>query len=370
MAATGGASKCRQIGPADMFDAVNQRTGSWLPCDRLSGPLIRDLAHFADPLAAPDLSVRNTYTRFRLSHLLELATAHRVLPAVVRHMSAAETTREHDGWSGAAKAREIGIYSIQRIMLAAHAERILRDLPGQPVALVKGPTFAKLIYPTPSLRSYSDIDFLVAPAAKKRVHEVLRDHGFVPYPEPRIADRCEEKWSLEKDIAVLVEVHTNMVHAPSLRNSLSLEYEHLAEVGILTPAAQLVVASMHAALHQFDTLRQVVDVLQAARNLFSVADEERLEFLVERTGSRLATVAALDLAGRTYGDRRCIEISRSLRPVPYAGLARTLITPRVVVVSQTPRRWQNGWRRRCFREALKRSRFAEAFMRPLPEKVK
>ena len=115
-------------------------------------------------------------------------------------------------------------------------------------------------------------------------------------------------------------------------------------------------------------LRQIVDVLQAARNLTAAADEERLEFLVQRTGARLATVAALDLANRMYGDRRCIEIRRSLQPAPYARIARAPISPKVAVNSQTSRRLQHRWRRQCFREALKRSRIAEAFLHPLPQR--
>ena len=207
------------------------------------------------------------------------------------------------------------------------------------------------------MRPFTDIDLLIAPQAKPRVEEALGAHGFKFADDTHDPSRREDKWLHKTNRTLLVEVHANMVHAPSLQGALTLSFEDLASVGPGTPAAHLMIAAMHAALHQFESLRQVVDILQAARGLATPADEQNLESLVERTGGRLAAVAGLDLAWRIFREPRCREIARGLGTVRHAPLARVLIDRNVVLSMTTQRRVYYTWRRQGFRELLKRGSF-------------
>ena len=54
----------------------------------------------------------------------------------------------------------------------------------------------------------------------------------------------------------MIEVHTDVVHAPSLRASLSLTYDDLAEDTYETPAGMLMIAIVHGAFsHGFERLQ-------------------------------------------------------------------------------------------------------------------
>jgi hypothetical protein len=141
----------------------------------------------------------------------------------------------------------------------------MSDLRDQPAAIVKGLAFARAIYPLPQFRPFTDIDIIVSPDAKSKVSEVLQAHGFEFIAEGHDTRRREDKWLHRENPTLLAEVHTNMVHAPSLQRALSVTFDDIASVGVDRPAAHLLVASMHAALHQFERLRQVVDILQASR---------------------------------------------------------------------------------------------------------
>ena len=78
-----------------------------------------------------------------------------------------------------------------------------------------------------------------------------KDFGFADYAhEP---ERQEAKWVHRNNPVVLVEVHTNLVHHPDLRASLSLTYDDIQH-GPETPAVLLAIATLHGALHRFERL--------------------------------------------------------------------------------------------------------------------
>jgi hypothetical protein len=116
------------------------------------------------------------------------------------------------------------------------------------------------------------------------------------------------------------------------------------------------VAIIHgAAQHQFETLRQVVDILQAARGIATAADEEQLAKIVAHTGGRLAAVAGLNLAWRIFGEPRCRELARGLEPVRFGLLTRLLLNRAAILSTTTQRDVYYRWRRHGLRELMKLS---------------
>jgi hypothetical protein len=211
------------------------------------------------------------------------------------------------------------------------------------------------MYPASGLRNFTDIDLLVAPEAEPQLARVLEQQGFKLAEYDRDPGRQEWKWLHRDNEALMVEVHTNLVHHPELRESMSVTFEDLAGIAE-TPPALLTVALVHGALERYELLRQVVDVCQAARGVRTTEDERRFEKLVRRTGTRLAAVAGLDLACRLLGEPRCRELARGLGPVRDAGLARLLLGRSAIVSSMSGTRSLHSWRRQGFRVLLKRAR--------------
>jgi len=233
------------------------------------------------------------------------------------------------------------------------AETIVSSASGLPIAIIKGPVFARKIYPTSNLRCYSDIDILTAESAVPQLSQMLLDEGFflaesLPGSAPR-----EWKWISSSNNAVMVEVQTNLIHADSLVDHISLSYEIIGE-SPEEAAELLLVALVHGASHHYDRLQLLVDICQAARNLNEMADEIRFEELVRATKSRLAAVTGLRLAGRVLRERRCLELARALGGIAYAPLIDVLLTDTVVLSTTTDRRTLHSWRRSLFRWLLKK----------------
>lgn len=286
------------------------------------------------------------------AYLIDQARGQAVLPAVLRSLRARpdpEPAFAQALSDGAAQAR---LFAAHSMMLRGFADALLRDLAGEPVVLVKGLAFARAIYPDPQLRPFTDIDLVLAPEARPRVEEALAARGFA-FAEHDIFGTA--KWVHRQNDALMVELQPNLVQSHNVQTRMSLSYADLACVGANTPAAHLMIAAVHgAAQHQFENLRQAVDILQAARGIATVADERQVEAIVARTRGRLAVVASLELAWRLFGDPRCREIARGLGPVRFALPARLLLTRAAILSTSTPRAVYYKWRRPSFRALLLR----------------
>jgi hypothetical protein len=230
------------------------------------------------------------------------------------------------------------------------------------VILVKGSAIAKRLYPDPRLRRFTDIDLLAAPEALPPLAALLGKLGYVQFVEPGRAGTDEWKWFHGDRPGVMVEVQTNLIHSRRLQGGLGLRYRDLVPSGdpgeAETPAALLAVASIHAAGHQYERLLHVVDVLQAARHM-TASNETELEQLLARTGGRLAAVIGLELAGRLFGEPKCMAVAKELGIVRGAGLGRWLIGHRVVTSTMNARRPLYAWRRSLYRELLKARRWLD-----------
>ena len=316
--------------------------------------LNRWLVHCSDPLGSRSDPPSSLLSPDEMCQLVEEADAHGVLPALIASMRAFEEVPGYEPARTDALARRRVGFGFST-MLRHHGEAILVAAADLPTAIVKGCTFARRLYPDPTLRPFSDVDLLVAPSAVPAVNDILRAQGFEFAAYAHDPERQEAKWVHRNNPVVLVEVHTNLVHHPDLRASLSLTYDDIRH-GPETPAVLLAIATLHGALHRFERLRQIVDICQAARHMATRDDEAAFEKVLQRMGGRFAAIAGLELAHRLFDERRCHDIAKALGPVRYSRVARWLVGRSAVASTMSGARFYHSWRRQAFRSMLKRSR--------------
>lgn len=250
----------------------------------------------------------------------------------------------------------------QTLLLSHHATRLAaafrdRAIPAQ---LVKGPVFARRLYPLPADRSFTDIDALMPPASLAAGFAALRDLGFVPATpaDAEIQDGGEHKWILPDRPFVMVELQTDLIHSANLGGGIRLRYQDLMAAGdgdAEDATALLLVAAVHGvAGHQFERLQTCVDVLQAARGAAGPIDRRRLAAVASATGATAALHSALDLVARLFAEPAAAELAAALPPVPWRRLRRHLLTPQVVLRAQARGTGVDSWRRRALRELVRR----------------
>jgi hypothetical protein len=310
------------------------------------------VVHCADPETSRNSPPRRSLSASSAQKLVDAAETHGVLPAVVRNFAPfeADSTYQDSIYQAVRKHA----YERRRIavayatMLRGYSETLMSATKDTAVLLVKGRAFAEILYPEPFLRTFSDIDLLTAPGAVSSLASILFSHGFHPVLDP-VPKPHETKWLLHDNTKVMVEVHTNLVHNQRMQRSISLGYQHL--VGVPVVPASLVVAAVHGALDAFSRLRQVVDLCQAARKL-KRGEEQELDKLLSRTGSRLAAAAGLELAFKMFAEPRCREIAVAIQTKGNKKLAAALLDPFVVTALTRPTRFLHSWRRQWYRMLL------------------
>ena len=310
------------------------------------------LVHCADPLGSRTAPPHRELSLEEARELVVQADEHGVLPAVLRHYA----PFQRDAMLADVKADALTRHRAKltySLMLRAHGEAVMAAAAGLPVAMVKGPVFARTIYPSAGFRNFTDIDLLVASEAEPQLARVLKEQRFELAEYDRDPDRQEWKWLHRDNDALMIEVHTNLAHHPELRRAISITYEDLAGIAE-TPAALLTVALVHGALARYELLRQVVDVCQAARAVDTTEEERRFEALVRQTGARFAAIAGLDLGYRLFGEPRCRELARGLGSARYTALARLLLGRSAITSTMSGTRFLHSWRRQGFRVLLKR----------------
>ena len=312
------------------------------------------LVYCADPLGSRIAPPYRVLSPEEARELVAQADKHGVLPAMLRNFPPFQGNSAFAGVKADALARHRSKLTYS-LMLRTHGEALMAAAAGLPAVMIKGPVFSRTIYPSPVLRNFTDIDLLIAPEAEPQLARVLEQQGFKLAEYDRDPTRQEWKWLHRDNDALMIEVHTNLVHHPELRKSISITFEDLAGVAE-TPAALLTVALVHGALERYELLRQVIDVCQAARRVDTHEEERRFEILVLRTGARFAAIAGLDLGYRLLGEPRCRQLARGLGPARYTLLARLLLGRSAITSSMSSARFLHSWRRQGFRVLLKRSR--------------
>jgi hypothetical protein len=309
----------------------------------LMSPVDDWIIHFADPLGPRTASPRRPLPLARIGDLIERAEAHGVLGALLQNFPAFKNDGAFGAGYHAARDRNRANTAFS-LLLRHEADVLMADLRGVSAAVVKGPVFAHSLYPAPSLRCFTDIDILAAPEALPRIDAVLADHGF------QLAEthRRECKWLHRDNASVMVEVQTDLIHADSLHEVISLPYQAIAAAPEATEAL-LLVALVHGGGHQYERLQQVVDICQAGRALKDGAEQRRFEDMVRAANARFVAAAGLLLAGRVFDEPRCREIAHALGPVRYRDIAGLLLDRTAIMSTMDGRRVRHGWRRQAFR---------------------
>ncbi|MAZ18340.1 MAG: hypothetical protein CL535_18700 [Ahrensia sp.] len=336
----------------------------------------RWLVHYSDPLVdAAKAGAPKLPLPLAESHIADIAAQagqHGVIMALGRNVAAAvkaksplvtgsdETARSAAGKSLADALESSSLAHLRRNMILNDvARRINTRLLGEslPAIVVKGPDFAETVYGGLHMRAFSDIDILVDPAATEAVGAIVADLGFAPVAPDQKHEAYTERQFLRKDRdggLSLVELHTDIVHAPKLRRSMSLTHEDYAGPGSggVTMAGRLVLAALHGATsHQFDRLQYVVDMLMIAR---AGVDVQELKDRAARAGAETALLTGLDLAAALFGCEASAALARQCAPRRGTMLTRRLIGPASVTNAQSRSRWRHSWRRQVYRWMLTR----------------
>jgi Uncharacterised nucleotidyltransferase len=327
----------------------------------------RWLIHLADPGRLAPQPQRELDPR-ALPNLLAAAELHGVLPIVLRRL--AEDSKNSSAGGAARTSVDPSILEEHRIrlayqtgfgmMLTHHADRTMKKFAaaGIEATVIKGLTFGRRLYPEASLRTFTDVDVLLSVDHRIEAAEAMRELGFelFEFEDRKGKDYHEQKWILPAQQDIMVEVHSNLVHSPKLRGSMSLRYEDVRDAGegnCTAATALLLVAAVHgAAGHQFDRLQHLIDVTQAARGVAGPIDVTVLSTIAERCGVTLAIAAALELAGRTFSEPRCFQLAEQLMPSALSRWPSRLLSTGLVARAQSTARARGSWRRNVFRQVL------------------
>jgi hypothetical protein len=322
---------------------------------------LRWLPFLADPLCAarrPAGAVPFT----QADGIVEAAIHHGVLPAVLRRLRSDRELRSGPAGPAPYAADALLRMTGHALLLAHHGGRVAAAFAraGIPAVIVKGPTFAKRLYPDPSLRPFGDIDILVPDAGLPETRRMMPELGFRTADEGkrRGLDYHEEQWTLDGRPEILIEIQDDLVHAPSLRK-MSLDFQTLSDAGggdAQAATALLLTAAVHGGIgHQFDRLRFLVDICQAARGAAGPIDSARLVDATKRSGTLMAVAAGLDLAARLFDEPAALRLADTLARSPLRRFVGALLPPHLVLRAQGPERARDSWRRKAAREIFKRA---------------
>ena len=307
-------------------------------------------------------------SRGPLARVLAAARPHGVLPTVWRRFQESglrQTSTAAEQPSSQAPLEEakhhVTLMTGQSMLLAHHGAMVMDAFHAANIdaVMVKGPVFARHLYDRESDRPFTDIDFLVAPGHLNRANGVIEALG---YEESRAEGHDPEtygefKWLLADNDAVMIEVQTNLAHAPKLRHGISFGYGDILDAGDgdpQAPVALLMIAAIHAAAgHQFDRLQHGLDIAQAARML-PEKDIPNLVRASAKVNGSLALITALNLARHLFGEPKAGTIAAAFPRSVFTDLAARLITPAMVLDAQSRVHSRASWRRKIFRECIAR----------------
>lgn len=334
------------------------------------------LARLSDPAGLNARAVATPFTIGEaelLCDLLEEAGRHNVRVALVRNLNALWRSDPGSLMTGnaadvkrvvephLARANELRLLDVARATLLARIGREIQDdmaRAGLPAVIVKGVDFAEAAYGGIQNRAFTDVDLLVRPGAESDVGTILSRAGFIAHEPPdKRAAYSERKWTRTDThgAEILVEIQTDLVHAPDLRRHMSLTYDLYAapDLGGVTAAARLVLAALHGATsHGFKSLQHVVDGLMIAR---MGVEQGELRERAARSGAALPVVTMLRLATALYDCPQCQALIDALLPVSGAWLDRYLITAPLVLSAQDLSRSRLFPQRKLYRLLLKGS---------------
>ncbi|WP_421853085.1 nucleotidyltransferase family protein [Oricola sp.] len=339
---------------------MSSKVGGWLA--RLSDPQGMNMQWHSEPFSMSETGLLET--------LVDDAGRHNVRPAMTSNLASLLRTvpdallsgdaawRKSEGDKLLSSANASRLLDVGRAMLLASAASDILDAvadAGLPVVLVKGVDFAENAYGGLNNRTFSDIDLLVRPDAEDNLGEILQIFGFTLHePKERLIANTERQWTRADSFGgwIVVDVHTDMVHAPELRARQTLTYDLYADPrqGGVSPASRLVLAALHGATsHLFGRLQYVVDGLMIVR---MGVDPAELRERALRSGAVLPVATLLRLAADLYGCQASAGLLQSLPPIRWSGLEKRLITGSMVVSAKDADRWRLLPQRFLYRRLL------------------
>jgi hypothetical protein len=207
---------------------------------------------------------------------------------------------------------------------------VLRDA-GVPVIVLKGPVLARTLYPSPTLRPYSDIDLTVPEASVAAAGDVLRAAGFQELLYEAEAAREAHAGHVHEGASFhfkfveprsggLVELHGDplqlglrpadeagrwrrAVPVPGLDRALMLSWED-----------QVIQLSVHAHKHGFERLIWLKDLDLLLRTFGDSLNWGLVETVARAEGITASVWYALELASRLLGAPLPAEVRRRFRP--------------------------------------------------------
>jgi hypothetical protein len=250
--------------------------------------------------------------------------AHRLLPLLYRHVThhgiapslpadvvARLKSTYMANWAGNARLER---------ELASIAVAFYRD--GLPFLVLKGPGFARTIYPDPAMRPFDDIDLLVASEDFKRARILLKALGYQATTGLGL-EHHQEFAREEKGYRYPVELHRTLNIFPRIGWGLPVKevFERAIDVEIADYTFRTlhpVDAFLHSALHVFTHHREEIRLIwicDLARipELFCEGDWRELQDASVRWMARLAVEEGLEMAHNWFG---------TVVPAPFSDFAR------------------------------------------------
>lgn len=254
----------------------------------------------------------------------ELALAHR-LHGVLRH-ALKRAPGPLPPWLEDARARLEAFAPAERarwVLQSTTAKKLAAAFQSAGVRAVflKGFAYASDLYAAPDLRSFNDLDVLVADADLRKAADALAAAGFSRVAGPRPFGAMEETYrrSATKDATVDVDLHWDLVGRESLNRSMRLppgeflarSLERPGGMRVLTPEDALVFAAVNLVVHAYSPLQQFYDLALMAN---AAPDWPRVLERARACGVRAALGAGLAVAQACFGARVPEEVRADLAP--------------------------------------------------------
>jgi len=230
----------------------------------------------------------------------------------------------------------------KNLLLTAELLRIMRALVAENIRAIpyKGPVQAESTYGNLAMRSFCDLDILVAGEDVQRTLSVMHELGyrgeysFTPTQETKyLRSACEYNF-LHESNQVRVEIHWQVVPA---QLGLTIEFNRLwsrtkflpigsSRLRVLSPEDAVLVLSLHGFKHLWSCLKWVCDIA----TLPSSSDDLDWSYVLDeadRIGAVRVVLVALFLANQMYQSPLPDPIRLRLRRDPVAvSIAREIVS--------------------------------------------
>jgi len=212
--------------------------------------------------------------------VLRLAEQHGVLPLAARNLIEHAHGVPPEVERSLRSAYEVNLrgslwFSAELVRIRQQFERRqLRALP------YKGPVLAQSAYGDLGLRSFSDLDFLIAPADFERAKQALAEIGYRPSADlttpverfflrtgnERSFDSAAGKYLVELQWALLPHFYGIDIHVEDLLARAGKAVVGGREVPCLSPEDSVLVLCLHAAKHLWTRLIWLADIAETVRS--------------------------------------------------------------------------------------------------------